>query len=161
MLVGCAQPRLGDDRIGKCRQNLADDPGMNLPELGHPVRTRQALPLIFDECEEGQDRGQLARGDDSVGAMEAPPERLRTGRTNLGEGTAMEARTSGEPDILFAVEQWSTVSGGISGTACSGASRSACSAVGGSMVGIAASTASRKASATVASCRGRSEGRSA
>lgn len=106
MLVGCAQPRLGDDRIGKCRQNLADDPGMNLPELGHPVRTRQALPLIFDECEEGQDRGQLARGDDSVGAMEAPPERLRTGRTNLGEGTAMEARTSGEPDILFAVEQW-------------------------------------------------------
>ena len=105
MLVGCAQPRFGDDRIGKCWQNLVDYPGMNLPELGHPVRTRQALPLIFDECEEGQDRGQLARGDDSVGAMETPPERLRTGRTNLGEGTAMEARTSGEPDILFAVEQ--------------------------------------------------------
>src|SRR3546814_2011858 len=39
-----------------------------------------------------------------------------------------------------------TVSGGISGPACSGASRSVCSAVGGRMVGIAAASAARKAS---------------
>src|SRR3546814_18122809 len=37
--------------------------------------------------------------------IKAAPEGLRTGRTGLGEGTVMEARAGGEPDILFAVEQ--------------------------------------------------------
>ena len=78
---------------------------MDAAELGRPVGRGQAQPLLFDEDEESQDRGELARGDDGVRAIKAAPEGLRTGRTGLGEGTVMEARAGGEPDILFAVEQ--------------------------------------------------------
>ena len=77
---------------------------MNLPELDHPVGTRKPLPLVFDEGQEGHDRGELAGGDDGVGAMEASPERLLAWRAGLGEGAAMEPRAGGEPEILLPIE---------------------------------------------------------
>ena len=89
---------------------------MDAAELGRPVGRGQAQPLLFDEDEESQDRGELARGDDGVRAIKAAPEGLRTGRTGLGEGTVMEARAGGEPDILFAVEQRTHGIGFSSGT---------------------------------------------
>ena len=52
---------------------------MDAAELGRPVARREARSLLFDEREEGEDRGKLARGDDGVGAIEAAPEGLRAG----------------------------------------------------------------------------------
>ncbi len=49
---------------------------MDAAELGRPVGRGQAQPLLFDEDEESQDRGELARGDDGVRAIKAAPEGL-------------------------------------------------------------------------------------
>src|SRR3546814_2911001 len=82
--------RIGDDGIGEGRHDLGGDAGMDAAELGRPVGRGQAQPLLFDEDEESQDRGELARGDDGVRAIKAAPEGLRTGRTGLGEGRSEE-----------------------------------------------------------------------
>jgi hypothetical protein len=61
------------------RQDLGGDAGMDAAEIGRPVGRGQAQPLLFDECEESEDRGELARGDDGVGTIETAPEGLRAG----------------------------------------------------------------------------------
>jgi hypothetical protein len=52
--------RIGDG-IGEDRQDLGGDAGMDAAEIGRPVGRGQAQPLLFDECEESEDRGELAR----------------------------------------------------------------------------------------------------
>ena len=86
------------------RQDLAGNAGMDMTELDRPVARQQAPSLLFDEREEGENGGKLARGDDGVGTIEATPEGLHARRSGFGEGATIEACASCEPDILLAVE---------------------------------------------------------
>src|SRR3546814_12740904 len=86
--------RIGDDGIGEGRHDLGGDAGMDAAELGRTVGRGQAQPLLFDEDEESQDSGELARGADGVRAIKTATEGLRSGRTGLAAGT-LDRKTVG------------------------------------------------------------------
>src|SRR3546814_21026394 len=82
--------RIGDDGDGGGRQDLGGDAGVDSTEVGCPGERREASPLLFDGREEGKDRGEIERGNDGSGAINAGQEGVRAGLSSLGAGNDKE-----------------------------------------------------------------------
>ena len=95
----------GDIGVRKCRQYLFGDAPIGAAELHRPVAAGEDFALCGHERHEGDERGELAAGDDGVLAFKAAPESVGTGLALAREGAFVKPAAARQPDILIAVEK--------------------------------------------------------